>query len=67
MATFVLVHGAWHGGWCWARVAPRLRADRGKVRPDPGQVFGVFQRLYSGFTAIVLADRVSRGHCMFDL
>lgn len=17
MATFVLVHGAWHGGWCW--------------------------------------------------
>lgn len=25
MATFVLVHGAWHGGWCWARVAPLLR------------------------------------------
>ncbi|MBO22005.1 MAG: alpha/beta hydrolase [Rhodospirillaceae bacterium] len=25
MATFVLVHGAWHGGWCWARIAPRLR------------------------------------------
>lgn len=22
--TFVLVHGAWHGGWCWARVAQRL-------------------------------------------
>src|SRR3954469_18409945 len=20
MATFVLVHGAWHGSWCWARV-----------------------------------------------
>jgi hypothetical protein len=19
--TFVLVHGAWHGGWCWRRVA----------------------------------------------
>ncbi len=26
MTTFVLVHGAWHGGWCWARVADRLRA-----------------------------------------
>lgn len=26
MATFVLVHGAWHGGWCWSRVAPLLRA-----------------------------------------
>ncbi|MBI1845945.1 MAG: alpha/beta hydrolase [Candidatus Rokubacteria bacterium] len=24
-ATFVLVHGAWHGGWCWARVARMLR------------------------------------------
>jgi pimeloyl-ACP methyl ester carboxylesterase len=23
---FVLVHGAWHGGWCWNRVAERLRA-----------------------------------------
>lgn len=26
MATYVLVHGAWHGGWCWRRVAERLRA-----------------------------------------
>jgi hypothetical protein len=23
--TFVLVHGAWLGGWCWQRVADRLR------------------------------------------
>jgi pimeloyl-ACP methyl ester carboxylesterase len=28
MATFVLVHGAWHGSWCWARVRHAL-ADRG--------------------------------------
>jgi pimeloyl-ACP methyl ester carboxylesterase len=26
MATFVLVHGSWHGGWCWREIAPRLRA-----------------------------------------
>ena len=26
MATFVLVHGAWHGGWCWKKVAPLLRS-----------------------------------------
>lgn len=26
MATFVLVPGAWYGGWGWQRVAPRLRA-----------------------------------------
>src|SRR5690606_951056 len=24
--TFVLVHGAWHGGWCWSRLASLLRA-----------------------------------------
>ena len=23
---FVLVHGAWHGAWCWTRLLPRLRA-----------------------------------------
>ena len=25
MITFVLVHGAWHGGWCYKRVARLLR------------------------------------------
>jgi pimeloyl-ACP methyl ester carboxylesterase len=24
-AKFVLVHGAWHGAWCWDRVIPLLR------------------------------------------
>jgi pimeloyl-ACP methyl ester carboxylesterase len=27
MACFVLVHGSWHGAWCWSRLAPLLRAD----------------------------------------
>lgn len=26
MSTFVLVHGAWHGGWCWRDVRTRLEA-----------------------------------------
>ena len=26
MATFVLVHGAWHGGWCYRDTAQALRA-----------------------------------------
>ena len=30
-ATFVLVHGAWSGGWCYARVAERLRAHGHRV------------------------------------
>ena len=29
--TFVLVHGAWHGGWCWRRVADRLERRGHKV------------------------------------
>jgi len=24
-STFVLIHGAWHGGWCWQRVADILQ------------------------------------------
>lgn len=26
MSTFILVHGAWHGAWCWERVASCLLA-----------------------------------------
>lgn len=26
MAPIVLVHGSFHGGWCWRKVAPALRA-----------------------------------------
>jgi pimeloyl-ACP methyl ester carboxylesterase len=34
--TFVLVHGAWHGGWCWSRVAAILRG-RGHTVVTPTQ------------------------------
>jgi pimeloyl-ACP methyl ester carboxylesterase len=30
-ATYVLVHGAWHGGWCWKTVAQLLRAQGHRV------------------------------------
>jgi len=29
--TYVLIHGAWHGGWCWSRVADPLRAAGHRV------------------------------------
>jgi len=29
--NFVLVHGAWHGGWCWRRVAQVLQLDHHKA------------------------------------
>ncbi len=31
MANFVLVHGAWHGAWCWQRVTALLQADGHRV------------------------------------
>ena len=30
MTTFGLVHGAWHGGWCWQYLMTELEA-RGAV------------------------------------
>jgi pimeloyl-ACP methyl ester carboxylesterase len=30
-SPIVLVHGAWHGGWCWSRVTPRLEAAGHRV------------------------------------
>jgi pimeloyl-ACP methyl ester carboxylesterase len=29
--TFVLIHGAWHGGWCWRFVSERLMARGHRV------------------------------------
>ncbi len=31
MATFVLVHGSCHGGWCWKKVIPLLSKDSHEV------------------------------------
>ncbi len=31
MSTFVLIHGGWHGAWCWDRVAPLLEQAGHKV------------------------------------
>lgn len=42
MADFVLVPGAWHGSWCWDRVAPLL-VDRGH-RVFPITLTGLSER-----------------------
>jgi pimeloyl-ACP methyl ester carboxylesterase len=38
MSTYVLIHGNWHGGWCWQKVVPLLRqAGHTAFAPDlPG-------------------------------
>jgi pimeloyl-ACP methyl ester carboxylesterase len=31
----ILLHGSWHGAWCWHKIAPRLRAQAHRVHvPD---------------------------------
>jgi pimeloyl-ACP methyl ester carboxylesterase len=35
ISTFALVHGAWHGSWCWERLVPFLReAGHDVIAPD---------------------------------
>jgi len=35
MTTFALVHGAWHGAWCWELLSPHLhQAGHDVVAPD---------------------------------
>lgn len=38
MSTYVLIHGAWHGSWCWEKVVPLLKQAGHRVEsPDlPG-------------------------------
>jgi pimeloyl-ACP methyl ester carboxylesterase len=44
--TFVLVHGAWHGGWCWRDVAAALRA-KGHIVHTP-TLTGMGDRVHLG-------------------
>jgi pimeloyl-ACP methyl ester carboxylesterase len=35
MSTYVLIHGAWHGGWCWQKVVSLMeQAGQKVVAPD---------------------------------
>jgi pimeloyl-ACP methyl ester carboxylesterase len=38
MQRYMLIHGSWHGAWCWYKVAPRLQAFGEVVVPNlPGR------------------------------
>jgi pimeloyl-ACP methyl ester carboxylesterase len=56
-ATFVLVHGAWHGGWCYARVAELLRA-RGERVFTP-TLTGLGERVHLAGDEVTLATHVT--------
>ena len=46
--TFVLLHGAWHGGWCWEKVADGLRARGHRVTTPTQTGLGERSHLISG-------------------
>ncbi|ROS42375.1 alpha/beta hydrolase [Amycolatopsis thermoflava] len=57
MSTYVLVAGAWHGGWCWDRVATPLR-ERGHrvIAPDLPMDAGAGLHTHAAEVAALLAD-----------
>ena len=58
MATFILIHGAMHGGWCWEEIVPRLEAAGHRaIAPnlpgmggDPTPLEGIDLTSYADFT-----------------
>lgn len=64
--TFVLVHGLWHGGWCWSHVAEILR-ERG-YRVDTPTNTGVGERSHLLTKDVTLATFVEDivQHILFE-
>ena len=57
MANFVLVHGAWHGAWCWQRVIPLLHAQGHRVHA--ATLTGVGERAHLRSPAISLETHIA--------
>lgn len=57
MAHFLLLHGSWHGAWCWHKVIPRLEEAGHRVTaPDlPGRGRAPMAPLWVGLRTMVRA------------
>jgi pimeloyl-ACP methyl ester carboxylesterase len=65
MTTFVLVHGAWHGAWCWEQLRGELAA-RGHASIAPELPIGDPSATWADYGAAVL-DAVADGDAGPDL
>src|SRR6187551_1345642 len=73
MTTFALVHGAWHGAWCWEQLEPELRT-RGH-RPismdlpitDPNAGSAAYARIIQAALPAEDDDVVLVGHSLAGL
>ena len=58
MSTFVLVHGAYHGAWCWYRVKPELESRGHEVATFDLPAHGIDETPYGEATLSGYVDRV---------
>ncbi|MGD8286801.1 MAG: alpha/beta fold hydrolase [Desulfobacterales bacterium] len=58
MSNYVLIHGAWHGGWCWKNIIPLIEKEgHSVVAPDlPGH--GKDKKPITEITLQAYTDRV---------
>jgi pimeloyl-ACP methyl ester carboxylesterase len=73
VTTYALVHGAWHGGWCWERLAAELGArGHAVVAPDlpcedPEAGVGEYADVVCGALEGAGVDVVVVGHSLAGL
>ena len=63
MSSFVLVHGSWHGAWCWYNIVARLRALGHYV--DAVEMPG-HGRDWTPSAAVTIDDYTERIHTAID-
>ena len=58
MSTFVLIHGAWHGAWCWHKVTPLLQNHGHTVHTPDLPALGMDRTPLQSISLQSYADRV---------
>jgi pimeloyl-ACP methyl ester carboxylesterase len=56
LSTFVLVHGSWHGGWCWKKLMPKLD-EQGHVCVAP-TLSGMGERFHTASQSMGLSVHI---------